>query len=225
MFERLLKITDEDKLNKLKNTRVLIVGIGGVGGYALECLIRSGVENITIVDNDIIALSNLNRQIIALHSTIDDLKTTVAKKRALDINPNAKIKEITEFITQDNIDQLYISEYDYVIDACDTITTKVLLIKKALENNIKIISCMGTGNRFDPTKLEITTINKTYNDPLAKIMRKLLKDNNINQKIPVVWTSELPIKTNDRTPGSCITVPMTAGNYLASYIIKEILEK
>lgn len=225
MFKRLEKITTLEKFNKLKNINVLIIGIGGVGGYALECLVRSGVENITIVDNDTVALSNLNRQIIALQKTINMPKTTVAKARALDINPQVKITEIQEFITKDNIESLNIKSYDYIIDACDTITTKLLLIKQAIDSNIKIISCMGTGNRFDASKVEITTINKTYNDPLAKVIRNLLKENNIKKKIPVVWTNELPIKIKDRTPGSCVTVPMAAGSCLATYIIKEILAK
>ena len=225
MFKRLEKITTLEKFNKLKNINVLIIGIGGVGGYALECLVRSGVENITIVDNDTVALSNLNRQIIALQKTINMPKTTVAKARALDINPQVKITEIQEFITKDNIESLNIKSYDYIIDACDTITTKLLLIKQAVDSNIKIISCMGTGNRFDASKVEITTINKTYNDPLAKVIRNLLKENNIKKKIPVVWTNELPIKIKDRIPGSCVTVPMAAGSCLATYVIKDILAK
>ena len=223
MFDRLLEIISEEDLSKLKQTKVLIVGIGGVGGYALESLIRGGVENITIVDNDIVEKSNLNRQIIALNSTIGKYKTTAAKSRALDINPSANISEITQFIDQSNITELLNKNYDFIIDACDTITTKILLIKYALEQNIKIISCMGTGNRFKPEKLCITTINKTNNDPLAKVMRKLLKENNIKLNIPVVWSSEIPLKTTSRTPGSSSLVPAVAGIYLASYIINNII--
>jgi len=223
MFDRLLKIITEEKFNIIKNTKVLIVGIGGVGGYALEALIRSGVEDITIVDNDSVEKTNLNRQIIALHSTLNKSKVDVAQERALDINPEVKITKINKFIDKDNIHELFSKNYDYIIDACDTITTKVLLIKYAQENNIKIISCMGTGNRFNPTKLTITSLNKTNNDPLAKIMRKLLKDNNLNTNIAVVWSSELPINVNSRTPGSCVLVPSVAGIYLASYIINDIL--
>lgn len=222
-FDRLKKIINDNEFEKIKKTKVLIVGIGGVGGYALEALIRSGVEYITIVDNDIVDITNINRQIISLQKTIGKTKTNVAKLRALDINPNAKINEIQKFIDKDNIDELFNDNYDYIIDACDTITTKVLLIKYAKEKNINIISCMGTGNRLDPTKLCITSLDKTNNDPLAKVMRKLLKENNITTEIPVVWSSELPINISDRTPGSCITVPATAGLFLASYIINNII--
>lgn len=225
MFDRLIQIIEEDNFNKIKNAKVLIVGIGGVGGYALESLVRSGVEDITIVDGDTVSLSNLNRQIIATQNTIDKEKIIVAKNRALEINPNIKINTINKFIDKDNINELFDDSYNYIIDACDTITTKVLLIKHALERNIKIISCMGTGNRLDPEKLTITNLNKTNNDPLAKVMRKLLKENNIKLNIPVVWSSELPIKISSRTPGSCVTVPMTAGALLTSYIIKDILKK
>jgi len=223
MFDRFLKIISKEELEKIKNIKVLLIGIGGVGGYTLEALVRSGVECITIIDNDVVEETNLNRQIVALHSTLNKYKTTVAKERALDINPNAKINEIIKFIDKDNINTIFDKEYDYIIDACDTITTKVLLIKYAKENNIKIISCMGTGNRLDPTKLNITKLNKTYGDPLAKVMRKLLKDNNINLNIPVVWSSEETIKTDSRTPGSSALVPSVAGIYLATYVINDVL--
>lgn len=224
MFDRLIQIIDENNFNKIKNVKVLIVGIGGVGGYALEALVRSGVEDITIVDGDTVSLSNLNRQIIATQNTINKEKIIVAKDRVLEINPNIKINTINKFIDKDNINELFANSFDYIIDACDTITTKVLLIKYALERNIKIISCMGTGNRLEPEKLTITNLNKTNNDPLAKVMRKLLKESNIKLNIPVVWSNELPIKISSRIPGSCVTVPMTAGALLASYIIKDILK-
>lgn len=223
MFDRFLKIISKEELEKIKNIKVLLIGIGGVGGYTLEALVRSGVENITIIDNDVVEETNLNRQIVALHSTLNKHKTTIAKERALDINPNAKITEIIKFIDKDNFDTIFDKEYDYIIDACDTITTKLLLIKHATEKNIKIISCMGTGNRLDPTKLNITKLNKTYGDPLAKVMRKLLKDNNIDLNIPVVWSSEYPTKTDSRTPGSSALVPSVAGIYLATYVINDVL--
>ena len=163
MFDRFLKIINEEEFEKIKKAKILLIGIGGVGGYTLEALIRSGVENITIIDNDIVEETNLNRQLVALHSTLNKTKTTVAKERCLDINPNAKINEITKFIDKDNISTIFNLEYDYIIDACDTITTKVLLVKYAKEKNMKIISCMGTGNRIDPTKLNITKLNITNN--------------------------------------------------------------
>ena len=223
MFDRLLKVINKDELNKIKSQKILLVGVGGVGGYALESLIRIGIENITIIDNDIIDESNLNRQIISLHSNIGNYKVDEAKKRIIDINPNINITISKEFITKENIDNIFKNKFDYIIDACDTITTKVLLIKYAQRNNIPIISCMGTGNRIDPTKIEIIDIYKTNNDPLAKIMRKLLKDEGIKHQ-DVIYSKEIPVKTKDRIPGSTSLVPPVAGIYCAYYIINKILK-
>lgn len=224
MFDRLLKIINSKDYQKLKSLKVLLVGIGGVGGYTLEALVRMGIGSITIVDYDTIEESNLNRQIVALHSNIGKLKVDVAKDRSLDINPNIDIKTISTKLAKDNLHILNITDYDYIIDACDTVTVKVELIKQATLNNIKIISCMGTGNRFNPTKLEITDISKTYNDPLAKILRKLLKEAGIKHT-KVVFSKETPIKTHEKTPGSTSLVPSTAGILLASYVINDALNK
>ncbi len=224
MFDRMLKIMNDNDYNKIKNSNILIIGIGGVGGYALEMLVRMGLENVTIVDSDIVDITNLNRQIISLNSNIGKYKVDVAKKRCLDINPNINIKICKDFIVKDNISSLFNDKYDFIIDACDTVTTKVELIKKAKELNIPIISCMGTGNRIDPTKLKIIDIYKTSNDPLSKIMRNLLKKEGIKKQI-VVFSCEIPMKTRDRIPGSCSLVPSTAGIYAAHYVIKNILNK
>ena len=222
MFDRLLKLITNEDLNKLKNTNVLLVGVGGVGGYTLEALVRCGIGNITIVDSDNVELSNLNRQVISLQSNIGKSKVEVAATRVKDINPSINITTVKEFITKDNIDILFNNNYDYIIDACDTVTTKVLLIKEAQKRNINIISSMGTGNRFDSTKLSITKLNKTNNDPLAKNIRRILKEKNIKHQ-KVVFSDELPIKTSDRTPGSTSLVPSVAGIYAASYVINNIL--
>src|SRR5574344_2097160 len=208
MFDRLLKIISKDDFNNIKKLKILIVGIGGVGGYTLETLARIGVQNITIVDNDIVDITNLNRQIIALH---------------LDINPNINLSKIAKFITKDNIHDLDIATYDYIVDACDTVSTKVELIKVAQQNNIKIISIMGTGNKFDPTKLAIIDIYKTNYDPLAKVMRHLLKQEGI-KKLTVVASNELPVKT-DSIPGSTSLVPSVAGIYAASFIINDVIKR
>lgn len=224
MFERLEKIVTKEEFDKIKNLNTLLIGIGGVGGYTLEALVRMGVENITIVDYDFIDITNLNRQIITTNENIGNSKVLEAKKRAQSINPNINITTIDENINKDNYLSLFQTHYDFVIDACDTITTKLLLIEYCIQNNVKIISCMGTGNRFDPTKLEITNIWKTSNDPLAKIIRKELRVRKINQKIPVVASRELPRKINDRTPGSSALVPSVAGTYLASYVINETIK-
>ena len=208
----------------MQNTHVLLVGIGGVGGFAFEALIRSGIGKITIIDHDVIDITNLNRQIITNNNNIGQKKIEEARKRALEINPKCEIITRDLFLDESNIDEIFKDKFDYIIDACDTITTKALLVKKAKELNIKLISCMGTGNRLDPTKVMITKLNKTYNDPLAKAMRKLLKENNLKTNIDVIWSSELPIKTGNRKPSSIILVPSTAGIYAASYIISDILK-
>lgn len=223
MYERTLKIINKEQFNKIIKKPILLVGLGGVGGYALESLVRFGFQNITIIDHDNISLSNLNRQIIATSENIGLAKAEEAQKRATKINKNINIKVLAIFLTKDNISQLS-TEYDYIIDACDTITTKLELIKFAIKNNIKIISCLGTGNRLDPTKLVITDIWQTNYDPVAKILRKLLRDNNINTKIPVIWSKEIPIKTGDSQPGSICTVPAVAGIYMVYYIINDSLK-
>lgn len=224
MFDRLEKILTENEFNKIRNLNILLIGIGGVGGYTLEALVRMGVKNITIVDYDIIDLSNLNRQIITTKENIGNSKVLEAKKRALSINSEINITTINEKINKDNYWSLFKTHYDFVIDACDTITTKLLLIEYCLKNKVKIISCMGTGNRLDPTKLEITNIWKTNSDPLAKLIRKELRNRKINKNIPVVASTEVPRKINDRTPGSSSLVPSVAGIYLASYVINETIK-
>lgn len=220
--DRILKVISKDEFDRIQKLNVLIVGVGGVGGYALEALVRSGVLNITIIDKDKIDESNLNRQIIALKSNISKSKVEEAKKRALDIRDNVNINAIELFLSKDNLEEtLNNQKYDYIVDACDNVTVKVELILYALKNNIKIISCLGTGNRFNPEEIKITTLDKTYNDPLGKVMRKLLKEKKVKDKITVLWSKELPIKTGDRTPGSMIFVPASAGLLIASYIIRK----
>ncbi len=219
MFARLEKILTKEKFVKIKNLNILLIGIGGVGGYTLEALVRMGVENITIVDYDVIDITNLNRQIITTNENIGNSKVLEAKKRALSINPNINITTIDENINKDNYLSLFKTHYDFVIDACDTITTKLLLIEYCIQNRVKIVSCMGTGNRLNPTKLEITNIWETSNDPLAKVIRKELKKRKIDKKIPVVASREVPRKTNDRTLGSSALVPSVAGIYLANFVV------
>lgn len=224
MFERLEKILTEEEFNKIRNLNILLIGIGGVGGFTLEALVRMGVENITIVDYDVIDITNLNRQIITTRENIGNSKVEEAKMRATSINPEIKITTINEKIDKDNYLSLFKTHYDYVIDACDTITTKLLLMEYCVQNKLKIISCMGTGNRLQPEKLEITSIWKTNNDPLAKVIRKELRERKINKNIPVVASIEVPRKIKTRTPGSSSLVPSVAGIYLASYVINDTLK-
>lgn len=225
MFERTLKIIDNSVLEKLQNINILLVGVGGVGGFALEALVRLGVSNITIIDNDKIELSNLNRQIISNENNIGEYKVDIAKKRYIGINSNINIKSYNLFLDESNIDMVFANKYDYIIDACDTVTTKYLLIKKALFTNTKIISCMGTGNRIDPSKITITKLAKTYNDPLAKAMRNVLKKNDITLNIPVIWSSEVPIKIKEKAPGSIFLVPAAAGLQIAYYILEDLINR
>lgn len=221
MFDR-LELLIGDKINDIKNKHILIIGLGGVGSFACESLIRSGIENITIVDNDIIDITNLNRQLMTNMNNIGKYKVDVWYDRIKSINPNCNITIIKEFIDKSNIDILFKDKLDYVIDACDTIDTKVLLIEKCINNNIKIISCMGTGNKMNPSLLKITDISKTSYDKLAKIMRKKL--NNIGIKhVTVVSSTEEPYTKIDKTIPSNSFVPATAGLLLTSYIINDIV--
>lgn len=222
-FERIRLQIKDNNLEKIKNTNVIIIGLGGVGSYALESLIRMGIGNITIIDNDIVDITNLNRQLMTLHSNIGKYKVDVWEERIKDINPNCKVIKIRDFITKDNIN--IIGTADYIIDSCDTISTKKELIKYAIKNNIKIISSMGTGNKLDPSKLEIVDIRKTSYDPIAKIIRKMVKDEKIKEKIPVVCSKEIPLKVNSTTISSNSFVPSTAGLLCTSYVINDIIKE
>ena len=212
----------KENINKINNTNILLVGIGGVGGITAELLVRSGINNLTIIDYDTFEESNLNRQILCTNYDLKKEKVLVAKKRLLSINPNCNIDIKNIKIDDDNI-KLLSEKYDYIIDAIDDVNAKILLIKFAINNNIKIISSCGTGNRLDPSKLYITNIWKTAYDPLAKKLRYELRKEHINYKLPVVASSEIPmIKTNGYV-GSMAMVPNAAGCLIASYIIKDII--
>lgn len=224
MFDRLIRIIGEDNLNKLNSKRVLVLGLGGVGGLATETLIRNGITNIIIVDNDKIDITNKNRQIIALDSNIGTLKVDAFEKRIKDINKDTNIIKISEFIDENNIDLLFKYNPDYIIDACDSVNTKVSLIKECLNRNIKFISCMGMGKKMDISKLKIMDIKKTNYDKLAKVIRKRLKDENIVGKVTVLSSDENVINTKE-VIGSYSPVTMSAGIYLADYIIKEIIKE
>ncbi|MBR1413893.1 MAG: ThiF family adenylyltransferase [Bacilli bacterium] len=221
-FDR-LKILIGDKIELFNNIKILLIGVGGVGGYVLESLVRSGFQNITIADYDTIDITNLNRQIITNQENIGKKKVVVAKERALSINPSANITIIDDFINKGFFENNNY-QFDYIIDACDSVDTKAYLIRYAMDNNIKIISCMGTGNRLNPEKLKISKLSKTYNDPLAKKMRNLFK-NTKYLNVPVVFSEELPIKHNNKNIGTVVVVPMTAGALCASFVINDILNK
>lgn len=221
MFERLITLIGEDNVNKLKKANVLIVGLGGVGGYALETLVRSGIYNLTIVDGDIVELSNLNRQIISKRDVIGRPKALVAQARTLEINPDVNLKVINEFISEDNFSLLNIDSFDYVIDACDDLNLKLLLIKNA--DKYKLISSMGTANKMDMTRFKITTVDKTSYDPLAKIIRKKIKEEKIRTKFKVVSSDEKVIKNGTKL-GTIAYMPAVSGLLCASYVINDIID-
>ena len=224
-LSRLEALVGINNLEKIKNLTVLIIGLGGVGGYALESIVRSGIRKIIIVDNDDIDITNLNRQIISLHSNINKSKVDEFEKRTLDINPNIEIKKINKFINSENINILFEEKIDYLIDACDTIETKKAIIRECIKRKIKFISCMGTGKRLDPTKLEIIDIRKTNYDPIAKIIRKMVREEKIKEKIYTVCSSEQPIKANSNVIASNSFVPGVAGLLCTSYIINDVVKE
>lgn len=223
MFDRTISLIGKEKFNKLQNSNILILGIGGVGGYTLEALIRSGIENITIVDFDKIDKSNINRQIISLQNNIGNTKTEQWKKRILEINPNVNINIINEKISIDNIDILFNNNYNFIVDACDTIIVKKLLIKKCKEKNIKLITVCGMGKKLNPTLVKICDIKDTSYDPIAKTLRKYIKDEKIKGKNPCIFSEERPISTDENIVSSMIIVPAVAGLLAAHYVIDKII--
>ena len=220
MFERTINLIGTDNFNKISNLNILLVGLGGVGSFVFESLIRAGVNNLTIVDYDVVTLSNINRQLVANINTIGRKKIDVAIEHAKEINNKINIKALDIKITSENINNLK-NDYDFIVDACDSIDAKISLIKFAKEHNIKIISSMGMGNRLKPQNIKISSLNKTINDPLAKKLRNILRKENINLNIPVVFSEELPIKKD--VINSLVTVPSIAGIYITSYIINSVI--
>lgn len=219
-------------MNKLKNSHVAVFGIGGVGGHICEALLRCGVGEITIVDADTVSESNINRQIVALHSTVGKLKTDVFKERALDINPNIKVNDKAVFFDEKTLDLFDFSAFDYVADAIDTVTSKLLLAKICTEKNIPIISSMGTGNKLNPALFEISDISKTSVCPLARVMRTKLRHAGIKH-LKVLYSKEEPIKVYESearhsgrpSPGSVSFVPSVAGLMIAGEIIKDLCKE
>lgn len=221
MFERLEYLLG-NKYDNLVNKVILIIGLGGVGGYALETIVRTGFKKIIIVDNDKIDITNLNRQIMTNQENIGCLKTEVWLDRIKKINPSCEVIIKNIFVTKENINDIFMPNIDYVIDACDTLQTKCEIIKYCLKNKIKFISSMGMAKRLDSTKIKISYLEKTSYDPLAKKLRNLIKKENIKGKIPVIYSVEEPIKISKL--GSIAHVPATAGIMCTNYIINDILK-
>ncbi len=235
----------KEGLDKLKNSKVIVFGVGGVGSFTVEALTRAGVGNIVLVDDDTVCLTNLNRQIHATYSTISKVKVDVMKERILSINHKCNVTTYQTFVTPDNIEEFITDDIDYVVDAIDTVSAKIALAKYCYENDIKIISSMGTGNKFDPTQFKVSDIFKTKVCPLAKVMRRELKNRGV-KKLKVVYSEELPTKprTEDvvtcktdcvctggtkkcaekrQIPGSISFVPPVAGMIIGGEVIKDLL--
>ncbi len=221
--DRTEKLIGKENIEKLKNSTVAVFGIGGVGSYVIEALARSGIQNLIIIDKDIVDITNINRQLIATHSSIGKAKVDIAKERILDINPSCNITAIKEFVSNENISQILNDIHvNYIVDAIDIVSSKLSIIEYAYQNNIKIISCMGTGNKLDASKFEITDINSTSVCPLAKVIRKELRKLNI-PKLKVLYSKEEPLKVNSSTPASISFVPSVAGLLIAGEVVRDLI--
>ena len=244
-FMRTELLLGEEGIKNLSNARVAVFGIGGVGGYVTEALCRSGVGALDLIDHDTVSVTNLNRQVIALHSTVGQYKTDVMEKRLLDINPDVKITVHKCFYLPETKDQFDFSVYSYVVDAVDTVTAKLLLAEEAKKAGVPLISSMGTGNKLDPSKLQVSDVFETSVDPLARVMRRELRKRGIDH-LKVVWSTEEPRKPllDARTirmmegspvpeesvrlkdiPGSSAFVPAAAGLLIASEVVRDLLKE
>lgn len=233
-FSRTRMLLGTGNLEKLARSRVAVIGLGGVGSYALEALVRSGVGAFELIDNDRVSLTNINRQVLALHSTLGQFKTEVAAARAKDINPAVAIDCRSVFVTAQNVDELPLEGCDYIVDAIDTVSAKIALILRAQELCVPIISSMGTGNKLDPSALRIADLAETANDPLARVMRKELRRRGI-EHVKVLYSTEQPYieEEGEETkghpprpvPGSVAFVPSVAGLMIAGEVIRELCDK
>lgn len=229
-FSRTELLIGKGGVKKLHNSKVAVFGIGGVGSFVVEGLVRSGIGNFVLVDKDVVDITNLNRQIIATRETIGMPKVEIAKKRILDINPEANVEIHQEFFMPDS-NEIFDNTFDYIVDCVDTVTAKIELVIRAKRFDIPIISCMGTGNKLDPTKFEVSDIFETSVCPLAKVMRKELKARGID-KLKVVYSKEEPMKIDSneynfnkkQTPGSISFVPSVAGLIIAGEVIKDLIK-
>ena len=229
-LSRTQALIGEDAIEKLKNARVAVFGVGGVGGHTVEALARCGVGSFDLVDADKVALSNINRQIIALHSTVGRYKTEVMKDRILDINPSAIVNTYNLFYLPETENEFDFSAYDYVVDAVDTVSAKLSIVEKCTQAGVPVISAMGAGNKLDPTAFEVTDIYKTSVCPLAKVMRRELKKRGI-EKLKVVYSKEerksfgvTDGESGKLSPASISFVPSVAGLILASEIVKDLIK-
>ena len=219
-FSRTAQLLGNENVENLFDKHVIVFGVGGVGGYVVEALARSGIGKISIVDNDVVNESNINRQIIALHSTVGMQKVEVLKNRILDINPECQVFVYNQFFLPENSNDFDFSIYDYVVDAVDTVTAKIEIIKKSKESNVPVISSMGTGNKLNPMGFKVSDISKTKVCPLARVMRNELKKRGIS-KVKCVYSEENPV-IQTQTPASVAFVPSVAGLLIASEVVKDL---
>jgi len=224
VLTRLIALIGKDKVERLNSKTVLVLGLGGVGSYALEGIVRSGIGHIIIVDSDKIDITNLNRQLMTNQNNVGRLKVDVLEERIKAINPECKVTKINEFIVPENIDLIFNIKPDFVIDAIDTLKTKKQLIKECLNRKIKLIVATGMGNKIDATRVKITDLSKTSYDKIAKELRLFVKKEKINAKIPVVFSDEEPIKT-DGIIASNACVPAVAGLLCANYVINSLIKE
>ncbi len=232
LLERSLPLIGEDGEEKLNNSSVIVFGVGGVGSWCAEALVRCGIGKITVVDGDVVSETNRNRQLIALTSTVEKSKAEVCAQRLSDINPDCKVSSFDLFYSAETADEIDVGEYDFVADCIDTVTSKLLLIQKSNEAGVEIISSMGTGNRLDPSRIIVTDVFKTEGDPLARVMRKELRARGVD-KLTVVCSEEPPGKcvegrneiTGRATPSSAVFVPATAGLRMAYEITKRLISE
>ena len=234
-LERTELLLGEEKLNLLRNANVLVVGVGGVGAYAAEMLVRAGIGKMTIADSDTVSPSNINRQLIALNSTVGRLKTDVLSERLLDINPQLQLRVVPEYIKDEKTDEILDSDrFDYIVDAIDTLSPKLALIKGALDRNIPLVSSMGAGAKLDPTKMEICDISKTHHCPLAHMLRKRLHKMGIRRGFKAVFSAEPPIEgamilcqeqNKKSNVGTISYLPALFGIGCASAVIRDLVNK
>ena len=223
-FSRTELLIGTENLKRLKCARIAVFGVGGVGGYVVEALARSGIGTLELIDDDIVSRSNINRQIIATEKTVGRAKVDVAKERVLEINPNINVNIHKTFYLPDTSEQFDFTQYDYVVDAIDTVTGKIALVMQSKEAGTPIISCMGAGNKLNAAAFQVADIYKTSVCPLAKAMRKELKKRGVKH-LKVVYSQEEPRKTGGRVPGSIAFVPSVAGLILAGEVVKDLLEE
>ena len=223
-YSRIESLIGEQKARRLYDASVMVVGLGGVGGYAAEALVRCGIGKLTVIDHDTVEPSNFNRQILAVEDTLGQKKTEVFRCRAMSINPDVRVSCHDSFLTEENLESFFTERIDYVVDAIDTLTSKVALWKYCQERGIGIISCMGTAKKLDPTRLQLTTLDKTEYDPMAKALRQIARKNGLSLKIPVVYSREEPLNKSSEVLGSMVFVPASAGLLCARKVVSDLID-